>query len=82
MKKKYQKPQILFEDFTLSTDIAVGCTTINGLPSENECGMPLGPTTVFVQTIGGCVLKVAAAEGVYNEVCYHVPMDSKRLFNS
>ena len=82
MKKQYQKPQIVFEDFTLSTDIAGDCTTVNSLPEQNTCGMEMGPVTVFIQSAAGCMVKVADGDGTYNRVCYHVPTDSKRLFNS
>ena len=38
MKKTYSKPQIMFEAFTLSTNIAAGCGVINDTHSEGGCG--------------------------------------------
>lgn len=79
MKKRYEAPAILFEDFTMSTSIAVNCNTIVGNPSENICGYETRNGVVFVEGITGCVYK--QPDG-YDSICYHVPTDTTDLFNS
>ena len=37
MRKAYSKPQIMFEDFTLSTNIAAGCEVKTNTPSQMQC---------------------------------------------
>ena len=41
MKKAYSKPDIVFEDFSLSTNIAAGCEENPSLYTEtvNTCGV-------------------------------------------
>lgn len=72
MRKKYQKPQILFEDMTFNTaisactaQIATGCQTI-----DTDKG-PVTPTEMegedlifFIKGIIGCEMEFE---------CYHVP---------
>lgn len=38
MKKTYEKPEIAFDDFTLSNTIAASCERYNSSPSINQCG--------------------------------------------
>lgn len=85
MKKNYIKPQIMFEDFTLSTNIAGDCETKTNNPSNNTCGMTAsGLGTVFLDTMSGCSWKVVATDGdgEFNGICYHVPTGDNNLFNS
>lgn len=85
MKKEYVKPQIVFESFTLSTNIAADCETITSLHGRGSCGYPTRDGVVFVDSYTGCdvTAPVENGESVYgNTVCYHVPIDSKNLFNS
>ena len=79
MKKIYKAPEILFEDFTMSTSIAAGCDTIVNNASENVCGYPTRNGTVFIAGITGCAY--AQPDG-YDGICYHVPTESSDLFNS
>lgn len=84
MKKVYSAPDILFESFALSTNIAGDCeppyvTTA----SKGSCGVPgTGGVMLFTVGLGNC-----NAPG-YNEYvtndgfCYHNPTDDKNLFNS
>lgn len=82
MKRTYQKPEILFESFTLSTNIAGDCEIKTDLQSQNGCGVPLGPLVVFLETVQGCDKKVEADDGLYNGICYHVPSANTNVFNS
>ena len=83
MKKVYSKPEIMFEDFTLCTNIAAGCEAKTNMPSNIEgCGYtPEGVTyAIFLEGMNGCDRKYA--DGAYNGICYHVPLESNTVFNS
>ena len=85
MKREYTRPDILFEDFTLSTAIAGSCGVATGLPSANQCGLDFGPGgEIFTEQVMGCVKKISEEQdsGGYNGMCYHVFTDSSRLFSS
>lgn len=64
MKKKYVKPEMFFEDFSLTTSIAAGCETQTKLPSlEALCGYKLAqgalPLTLFTNQVGSqCTWKI------------------------
>ena len=83
MKKVYCKPDIAFEDFAISTNIAGNCGEKIG-PSTGVCAYTyedefLGKMEVFVEGISNCVTK--EADGEYNGLCYHVPTGNS-MFNS
>lgn len=70
----------MFEDFTMSTNIATGCELDTPLPSyEQNCGYPTRNGNVFVDG-ADCVSK--PADGMHDGFCYHVPVEEKNLFNS
>ena len=84
MKKTYEKPMIIFEDFSLSTSIAAGCEVINKNPSlADSCGyIPNDRWTgepIFTTTISGCG---STQSGDFDGLCYHVPTEDNNLFNS
>lgn len=83
MKKLYSKPEIMFEDFTLSVHIAGDCNVIINTSSDNVCGFldTRDPTAVpvFMDGISGCSRK--EPDG-FNGVCYHNPTETSDLFNS
>ncbi len=83
MKKAYSKPQIQFEDFTLSTNIAGDCEVPTNLPSNSTCGLDFSGVTVFLEGMGGCTLEVdnLGGDGEFNQICYHVPY-GQNIFNS
>lgn len=79
MKKAYSKPEIMFESFISSTNIA-GCGVDTNLPSKDVCGIPQGPgVTLFMEGISGCSVNVKDGD---NNVCYHNPTDTNMLFGS
>lgn len=81
MKKEYMKPTIVFEDFTLSTNIAAGCDSIVGNPSQGTCGIPgTGGICIFSTPETGC--NILFDDGSYDGLCYHVPTEGNNLFNS
>lgn len=84
MRKKYSTPMVLFEKFSLSTNIAATCNA-QANATERSCGMAYDGEgfegmSVFVQGITGCHLVEDDRE--YNGVCYDVPMGTSILFNS
>ena len=86
MKKAYQKPEIMFENFTLSTNIAGDC---EGEPVNNAtrgtCGVPgSGGDFLFSEKVSGCTLDWELLNGAddYNGFCYHNPTEYNNLFNS
>ena len=88
MKKAYSKPEIMFEDFSLSASIANGCDVRVTNQSQNTCGYELRTGgTVFFTTVSGCYYTKDPTthndiiDGDYG-VCYHVPTDTSDLFNS
>ena len=84
MKKTYEKPQILFEDFTLTTNIAAGCETKTNTPHWNECAYTVpwghGVADLFLSTINACTTH--EADGEYDGFCYQTPTEANNLFNS
>ena len=79
MKKRYEKPQIVFEDFTMSTNIAAGCEFITTNPSEGQCGYPTRNGIVFITEITGCKYHQPDTN---DALCYHVPTVYTNIFNS
>lgn len=85
MKKTYAKPQIVFESFIMSTNIAGDCEEKTWLPSNNSCGMDFSGLVVFMQDMNGCKdiqVDNVGGDGEFNGICYHVPSGDNNLFNS
>ena len=88
MRKAYSKPEIVFEDFTLSTGIAAGCEIVTN-QEMYKCTYQVGrgSNTKNVFTSDFCewsegVIYEADGTPSYNGVCYHVPIESNNLFTS
>lgn len=81
MKKTYSKPEIMFESFTMSTNIAAGCEKIFGLYARGSCGIPTSTPGVIIFNSGDCT-DPGGDEATYNGLCYHVPTEGDNLFNS
>lgn len=72
MKKTYNKPQIFFESFELSTSIAANCIEILTKEQEEEIRNEFSfDTNAFTE--GTCDNEV---------VCYHVPNGYSNVFTS
>lgn len=86
MKKTYSKPEILFESFTMSTNIAGDCEVRTNLPSNLTCGVWFeGVGFVFVTGMNGCgefPVDMDKETASFNGLCYHVPDSNNNLFNS
>lgn len=82
MKKHYEKPQILFESFTLSTNINAGCEHKTNLPDWNQCGIDFSGLTVFMTGMTGCTDIQITEGGNFDGICYHTPVEGNNLFAS
>lgn len=80
MKKTYVKPQVYFESFQLSANIAAGCGPTTKLATEQaQCGFDDGSgKIIFLQDITGCAY--GQDEGS-NSICYHT-FEGNKLFTS
>lgn len=80
--KKYEKPTIYFESFTLSQNIASGCEGI-ALFGENVCGVKVNmmdmDMVIIGQGIGGCEYQPPNPD---DYICYHAPSDANNVFSS
>ena len=81
MKKLYSKPEIMFESFSVSTNIAGGCGIPTHTPSEGNCAYEASGVMIFTDAVSQCAVK-APGDAAYNGLCYHVPIDTGSLFNS
>ena len=89
MKKTYTTPEIMFESFILSTNIAADCEVKTWQPTNNDCGLSFtGIGNVFLTGMNGCSdmqVSDGAGDGYIGEgndaICYHVPF-GENLFNS
>lgn len=78
MKKKYEKPVIIFEDFKLYKSIATGCEQISNA-AQGTCQVydpELNKTYISENTCP------TTPPGGYDSICYHAPIDSANVFNS
>ena len=87
MKKLYTKPEIMFESFLMSANIAAGCENINSNPTVDKCAYIIPGTEfsaekhVFSANVGdACTTK--NDNGKYDYLCYHTPTDTTNLFSS
>ena len=83
MKKTYMKPQIMFESFTMSTNIAAGCRFTNVTHSSGELGCGYRDErfgkVVFTSEM---MCTTTEDDGEHNGICYQTPVDSNSLFTS
>ena len=86
MKKTYAKPEIVFENFTLSENIAGDCESIVGNPSKGSCAViGSGGIPMFNGDVSACDFTPednGSTADMWDGYCYHVPSDDKNLFNS
>lgn len=81
MKKIYSKPEIMFESFALSENIAAGCDTIVDNSTSGVCAyITRTGLNVFMSSIDAC--STTEDDGDYDGFCYHIPIETKNLFNS
>ena len=86
MKKLYSKPEIMFENFSMSVNVAAGCENINRNPTSGVCAYIIPADEfdpekhVFTGKIGACIVKEES--GDYNGICYDTPSETYNLFSS
>lgn len=76
MKKIYGKPDIYFDNFSMSTAIAGDCSVVTNTAGGGECGLPYTDTIIiFTSTVDQCNFKVGnnTVDAEWNGICYHVP---------
>ena len=81
MKKTYSKPDILFDNFTMTTSIAA--CEVEATFSRGVCGVEMtNSMTIFTDAVNGCNWKVEDADASFDFLCYHVPSDNNNVFGS
>lgn len=81
MKKVYTKPDVVFENFSLSTNIT-SCE-VHANADRGICGCDFIPgLTLFTNTIMGCDLSTEDGAPEYDGICYHNPSDFNNVFKS
>lgn len=87
MKKTYTKPEIVFENFSLSVSVAACQHEASFDGDKWTCkGYYMGesdfdgPLAVFIDGWNGCLY--VPDDGEHNGICYHVPMEQLNLFGS
>jgi hypothetical protein len=83
MKKTYEKPDIMYEDFSMSTNIAAGCE-VKARFAAGTCGVKWGEGLYFLFTDAtfACTKKVVDGSGDLNGLCYHNPTANNNVFIS
>ena len=81
MKKTYAKPQIVFESFQLTANIAGDCNTKPNIANEATCGYIDDNGWIIFQNSAVCNLP-AGQDGKHNRLCYHVPTGDISVFTS
>jgi hypothetical protein len=90
MKKTYEKPMVMFENFELSQNIAACAWDVVNLKTPEECGA-LGDEenfnqpaiTIFADGKSFCEISSGDYEDMTGEkFCYTVSSDSFTIFNS
>lgn len=81
MKKKYVKPHIFFDNFSLSEGIAGNCEGIVNNPTKGICAVVgTGDINMFDGNMEAC--DFTTDEDAWDGFCYHVPTEYNNLFNS
>lgn len=77
-KKPYSKPDIVFQNFRLSTDLCAACSIAASF-APNEC-----PVTIpdFPFTLIGMENCEMYAPEESDTLCYHVPFADNSIFSS
>ncbi len=78
MKKSYVKPQVYFESFQLSANIAGNCKFITN-HQKSSCGYQTTAGVLFFDTMTA-ICDMPTQEG--EKYCYDNPVDEGRLFTS
>lgn len=82
MKRAYSKPDVFFEDFAMSTNIAAGCEEFpHGF--ADGCGVLWGHAIIFTDDMTGtCLSPTEEGAEEFNKLCYHNPDGGYNVFMS
>lgn len=81
MKKTYSAPDIVFESFSLSVNIASCDVGTNH--GREACGYKFDPETIiFVSGVSGCKEVIDDGDPAFDGICYHNPSEDSQLFGS
>lgn len=80
MKKRYIKPQIVFESFELSSNIAAGCSLLSSPSAAYVCPVT-DPELGFTIFASNSVCDFIPP-GDHDQICYDVPLASTNVFES
>ncbi len=80
MRKKYVKPEAIFESFELSASIAAGCSPSGKAQFvHGDCAFKIGGSMLFTAEVQSCVDKITDG----GQYCYHVPEGAAtKIFSS
>lgn len=79
MKKSYVKPQVFYEDFQLSANIAETCGSATHTYTANTCVWEYGNLVLFMNV---CKDNAADFDTSTGKTCYHHPTSEVSLFAS
>ena len=79
MKLAYEAPEIIYEDFSLSSSIAAGCEFKTNTHGEGQCGFKMEGVVLFLESISQCEYTPQPGD---NTICYHNPSDTRNLYAS
>ena len=82
MKKTYTKPDIMFDNFSLCSSIAVSCGRPTNTPVQGTCALMIGGKPLFINGVTQCFFKIEDGSPQYDSICYHVPTETNSLFDS
>lgn len=84
MKKVYSEPDILFESFALTTNIAAGCELQPNTSAEG-CGVKYTPQLIlFSSDVSPDCNRAPGQTGIdyYDQFCYHTNTSDLNVFFS
>lgn len=83
---KYQKPQILFESFEMSTSIAATCNYVQTKTLNYEMDCAVYPIDIPSMRIFDRGVEASTCTtdpvGVFDDLCYQVPNDAYNIYTS
>lgn len=81
MKKNYEKPEIMFDSFELSQNIAAGCAAIANY-GENQCSVTYSEGGIELNLYNIQGVCYYTGPGFEDMICYHAPGDWNNVFTS
>ena len=79
MKKMYEKPIVIIEDFTLCENVAAGCE-LKSNHAKDSCAYEDYGWMTFTSSISAC--EDVQIDQEDEKLCYHVPTEAYNIFTS